>query len=131
MAKKWNNNNTREGASKLHRTVFAILKKQFPLSVIEQEFAITVVDDRGIKNTLYLDLFVPQFRIAIECQGRQHFERVGFFQSSNGDGFKKQKQNDDLKKEWCEANDVTLIELRFDEDVTDEVLLKKIGEALK
>lgn len=131
MSKRWVSNTTRESASKLHKTTFAVLKKQFPLSLIQQEFSIVVIDERGRKNTLFLDFFMPQLRIAIECQGRQHFERVGFFQNSNGDGFKQQQNNDILKQEWCDENNVSLVIIRYDDDVTEEVVLSRIKEVLK
>lgn len=130
MARKWVSNLPRESASKLHKTVFAVLKKQFPLSLVKQEFGITVEDGSGRSIPLFFDFFMPQLKIAIECQGRQHFERVQFFQSSDGDGFKKQQKNDGMKKEWCEANNVTLVEIRYDDDVTEELVLQKLKEVL-
>ena len=130
MAKKWVSNLPRESASKLHKTVFAVLKKQFPLSLIKQEFSINVNDGNGRPFVLFFDFFLPQLKIAIECQGRQHFEKVDFFQSNEGDGFKTQKKNDGLKREWCDANNIMMVEIRYDDDLTEEAVLQKLREVL-
>lgn len=52
--------------------------------------------------------------ILIEYQGEQHFKPIGF----GGDpeeNFKKIKQNDRIKKDFCKANGYKLIEISFDE----------------
>ena len=59
-----------------------------------------------------LDIYLPNYNIAIECQGTQHFEPVDF----GGNGieealilFEKNKERDRRKKRLCQENNVTLV----------------------
>ena len=54
-----------------------------------------------------LDFYLPDYNIAIECQGIQHFEPVEFFGGVNM--LKKQIKNDLIKKELCEQHNITLL----------------------
>lgn len=72
------------------------------------------------KRYLYLDFYLPEYNIAIECQGKQHFIDDGF-----GD-FELIKERDRIKKELCEKNGIQLLyysdlEINFPYEVlTDE-----------
>ena len=61
---------------------------------------------------LRLDFYLPEYKIAIECQGKQHFEPVDF----GGKGYEKSlkdflntKKYDLLKKQRCKENGVKLL----------------------
>ena len=54
-----------------------------------------------------LDFYLPDYNIAIECQGIQHFEPVWFFGGEKT--FKKQIKRDILKKEQCDKNGIKLL----------------------
>lgn len=72
------------------------------------------------KSVLKLDFYLPNYSIAIECQGIQHFQQVWF--GSN----KKRKSNtlsatikrDQLKKKKCEENGIRV--LYFTDVILDE-----------
>lgn len=56
---------------------------------------------------LELDLFLPQYNVGIECQGKQHFEAVGHF---NGEeGLIQTKERDIRKKKLCDENGIKLL----------------------
>ena len=55
----------------------------------------------------HLDFYLPDKKIAIECQGKQHFEESDFF--GGMDGFRKQIERDVKKRIKCEENEVNLI----------------------
>ena len=57
---------------------------------------------------LSLDFFMPRFNVAFEIQGRQHDYFIPFM---HGDrlSFKKQKERDLRKMEWCELNGIKLL----------------------
>ena len=57
-------------------------------------------------NPLSLDFYLPQYNIAIECQGKQHFGVGGW--TKNFD-FKKQKERDKRKFKLCEQNDIQIV----------------------
>ena len=56
---------------------------------------------------LEVDFFIPNNNIAIECQGRQHFEEVDWF--GGCEGLYKTIKRDKLKKKLCEQNDVKVL----------------------
>ena len=58
-------------------------------------------------DNLQLDFFIPSKKIAIECQGGQHFKPVKWFGGENG--FIKQKERDERKRLICEKNDIKLL----------------------
>ena len=64
---------------------------------------------------LYLDIFLPSISLAIEVHGRQHYEFVPFFHKTKGDFLMSRKRDKD-KREWCELNEITLVELPYDEE---------------
>ena len=59
---------------------------------------------------LELDGYNTKLSLAFEYQGKQHFERVEYFQRNKGD-FEAQLERDQLTRDRCCANDVTLIEV--------------------
>ena len=50
-----------------------------------------------------LDFYLPQMNVAIECQGRQHFDEMGFFDHE------KVKERDERKYKLCSDNGVDLL----------------------
>lgn len=72
----------------------------------------------GTRSTL--DLYNATLRVAVECQGRQHNEFIPFFHGGGAAGFRggfgAQVKRDMGKHEWCELNEITLVEI-FEEDV--------------
>lgn len=97
---------------------------------VSQECPITVLDDYGKVSTLYLDIFIKELNIVIECNGIQHFKPVGFFHNGK-DGFTHSVKNDRMKREWCEENGVTLIDVNYNEEISEKLLRDKIKKALK
>jgi rubrerythrin len=64
------------------------------------------------KGKLFLDFYIPEYKIAIECQGEQHFKPIDF--ASNGkkwafDNFQKNIIRDSIKKKLCENNGIKLL----------------------
>lgn len=63
-------------------------------------------------NRQSLDFFLPQYNIAIECQGIQHFKPINFKNESNDiciQRFNAVINNDNKKKNLCEKNNVYLL----------------------
>lgn len=56
---------------------------------------------------MYLDFFLPEYGVAIECQGRQHFFPSQLF---GGEEFYKQtKERDAAKKRLCEEHGIRIL----------------------
>lgn len=56
---------------------------------------------------LELDFYLPEVKLGIECQGRQHYKPISFF--GGEEGFKKTTERDCLKDELCKENNIKLI----------------------
>ncbi len=77
-----------------------LIKQKYPLEIVLEE-----VNIPGLN--LKIDFLLPKKRIAFEIQGAQHNKFSKFFHGSL-EGFRKAKERDNLKKEWCGANNITL-----------------------
>jgi len=65
-----------------------------------------VIDGR----TLFLDFYLPDYNLAIEYNGRQHYEAgSGFLEGA----LKTIQERDQAKRAWCQQNEVTLVEISY------------------
>ena len=71
------------------------------------------------KNKLRLDFYLPDYNVAIECQGRQHFEIVESF--GGVESFKYMQNNDKIKKNLCKQNNVALYYITYKEDINEKI----------
>ena len=69
---------------------------------------------------------MPSKRLAIEYQGRQHYEPIDFF--GGEESFERTKALDRRKRRTCRANGVLLIPWRYDEPLTKEMLTQKLQQ---
>jgi len=97
--------------SKLHLSARAILYDLFPTTLILEE--VTVPIRRGTSQ--YLDFFINSIKLGVEVHGQQHYKFNSLFHSTARD-FLDQKKRDRDKREWCETNNLTLIELPYNEE---------------
>ena len=65
-----------------------------------------------------LDIYIPQWKIAIEYQGQQHYTSVKHFGGKNA--LAASRKRDKTKKELCTQNGVSLIEWKYDMAITKE-----------
>lgn len=114
----WNpqKNRPRLKCSELHLKIRNYLTEKYPTFVIMEEVPIKVYP----KKVLFLDFYVPVLRMAIEAQGKQHDEYCKHFHG-NRMNFFTQKKNDRLKKEWCEINGITHLEIN-DKDKLENII---------
>lgn len=57
-------------------------------------------------NRMTLDFFIPDYNIAIECQGEQHFRAINYF--GGVEKLKTQQKRDEKKRRLCEKNNIKL-----------------------
>ena len=83
-------------------------------------------DLKGIRGgILRFDFYLPKYNTVIECQGEQHKKRIKGWQTE--EGFKIQKQNDLLKRNYCDENDIKLIEIWYNEiNDIENILIEKL-----
>lgn len=99
--------------SKLHLKARDLLVKLFPTVQILEEVGIPVTRN----ERLFLDFYINTLKLAIEVHGQQHYEFNSLFHTSAQD-FLNQKKRDARKCEWCEYNNITYVELPYNEDVS-------------
>lgn len=75
---------------------------------------------------LELDVFVPAMLLGFEFQGQQHYNPVEHWGGEAG--LRKLQERDRRKKEMCRTHGVKLIEVKFDEQLTEQHLLERISE---
>lgn len=94
-----------KGEIECRRVVESIFKK--PFIKVRPDFL------RNVNGqNLELDIFNQELRIAVEYNGRQHYEYIPFFHRTR-DSFNNQKQRDFIKRLLCEKNNITLIEVPY------------------
>lgn len=101
--------------SELHKTVRDLLKDRYPLDPILEE-----VPMPGTR--MFLDFYLPRRCLAIECQGRQHFEQINHFHKDQL-GFIKSQVRDKTKEEWCELNNIALVVINYNDHI-EEIKIK-------
>jgi len=95
--------------SKLERLVYNTLLKEYPhLKVKHNTRPVWMRYKDGTR--LELDFYIPYLKVAIEVQGRQHYEFVKFFHRDESQ-FKKRKEYDDYKRFACLDRGVELYEI--------------------
>lgn len=119
------NKDVRSNASNLHKDILKAAEEAFPGEVILQEESIRVDD-----KTLFLDIYLPRLKIAIECDGVQHEKFNKFFHRDIAT-FAIQKKNDQLKELYCKENAISLIRMSYKDEITVESLSAKVLEELK
>jgi len=75
------------------------------------------------KKPLELDIFLPDYNIGIECQGKQHFEPVSFGGCKDEMAnirFNGTQYNDRLKKDLCHQNGVKLFYINYDDNIEEK-----------
>lgn len=110
--------------SKLAEEVYEHLKELYPFEKIVKEHYVY------FKNTrLFFDFYIKFLGILIECQGQQHFRYVKHFHADNK-AFYAQKRRDNLKVEYCDSNNLTLVYFYDKVDIiTKDLVLQRIYEA--
>lgn len=104
--------------SKIQFAVKSKLKNIWSSHVVFEEFPVA-----GSKMSF--DFYNANKRIAIEVQGRQHVKYVPYFHGKNKINFISQMRRDHQKREYCELNDIKLIEV-FEEKEIDDLINKGV-----
>jgi very-short-patch-repair endonuclease len=95
--------------SDIQEKCYKLLRLLFPLQKIEQNY---YVKYRG--GRFYIDFYLPLLGLAIEVDGKQHYERVKHFHRTTFD-FQASLYRDRRKEEWAIENGIVLIRLTEEE----------------
>lgn len=109
--------------SKGERIVSQILKDK-GLSFKEQFKFNDCCSNKG--SMLKFDFYIESLNLLIEFDGEQHFQQVKVFGGNKK--FLIQKENDNIKNEYCLTNDISLLRIKYNEDasVAIDKMLNKI-----
>jgi len=95
--------------SKLQEKTAQLLNYHFPYLKIYENHRPKWL--RGVDlEVLELDFYIPERKLAVEVQGKQHYEFVPYFHNTYED-FKKQIERDQIKKDLCYGKKITLVEI--------------------
>tara|TARA_R100000008_G_scaffold83479_1_gene68968 strand:- start:1444 stop:1851 length:408 start_codon:yes stop_codon:yes gene_type:complete len=117
----WNPTGSQAKSSKkssLHIKAKKLLDEIFPHDRILEEISLAGSRTSRRRGTLRADFFIPNRRILVEVHGEQHFKFNTFFFKDKL-SFYKAKARDSEKKEWCDINEIKLIELNYNEDIDE------------
>ena len=96
--------------SKLHLLARDILVDIFPTVQILEEVAVPITR----REKLFFDFYINTIKMVVEVHGEQHYKFNPLFHTCAQD-FANQKQRDFKKREWCEYNNITYVELPYKE----------------
>ena len=103
--------------SKIQFKAKQFLEKYWKHHVVFEEFPVA-------GTLLTIDFYNATKKIAVEVQGGQHRRYVPFFHNNYKNNYIDQLRRDKDKREFCEINDIALIEV-YDTDKISKRLFKK------
>jgi len=103
--------NEQRPRSKLHLTARSLLRGLYPTLQISEEVSTWLRRNKKV----FLDFYINTIKTVIEVHGPQHYKFNTLYHTSAQD-FLNQKQRDINLQEWCDLNNLTYIELPFNEN---------------
>ena len=96
-------------------------KEEYICSFIEETYGFLITrqkkfDDCKDKNYLPFDIYLDDYNVLIEYQGEQHYKPIRYSGESWEEAeekFKYTKKHDLVKKEYCIANNIPLLEIPY------------------
>ena len=101
--------------------------KQFLFNYWEHHIVFEEFPVAGTKLTL--DFYNANKKVAVEVQGEQHTKYIPFFHGGNKANYISQLRRDMSKINFCELNNITLVEVYRGEEINKN-LFKKFGVVL-
>ena len=103
--------------------LYRLMSKLFPTKIIQREASPSWLGRQR------LDVFLPELGLAVEHQGEQHYRPIALF--GGKDGFEKTRDRDIRKRELCVANEITVVDIRFDQSLTLSSLRHRLRKWLR
>ena len=79
------------------------------------------------RGRMKLDFYLPDYDMAIECQGEQHFYPIEYYHGK--EKFEIIKERDEFKKKLCEENNVSIEYINYYDNLENKLndILKNVG----
>ena len=109
----WNLNGcsaTNAVKSSYHLSARQMIKEIYPTMQILEEVPIHLRRN----EIAYLDFYIPLLKKCVEVHGEQHYKFIAHFHI-NPMGFVKAQKKDREKVDWCNLNNISFVELPFDQ----------------
>ena len=111
---------------KCEEKVYEIVKKLYKdYQVLYQYRPYYLATEKG---NLSYDVYICGLKIAVEYQGKQHFEPVSYF--GGEEDYKKQVKRDELKAQRSKDNGIKIVYINYWDDITPVLIKQRIDEAL-
>ena len=111
---------------KTEEYVLKIIKKHYrDYGVVSQHRPFFLRSSFG--GQMSYDVFISKLKIAVEYQGKQHFEPVEFF--GGEEAYEKVKMRDEEKRKLSELNGIKLVYFNYWDEITPELICERIDEA--
>ncbi len=101
------------------------------LNTIKELYPQTEVVHQGSPEWLGLqrfDVWLPEFNVAVEYQGKQHYEPIEYFGGT--DGFHRCQERDARKRHLSEKNNVEIVYFSYKESLTTDLVREKLTKAI-
>jgi hypothetical protein len=102
--------------------LYSIIRKLFPDYRVDREASPAWL------GRMRLDIYLPELKLAIEYQGEQHYRPLKMFGGEGG--FERVVARDAAKRRLCDANGVTVIDVRFDGPLTIPAMRQRLRRYL-
>ena len=110
---------------KSEELVYKLTKKIYKdYEVIYQHKPFFLKSDKG--GQMSYDVFITKLNVAIEYQGKQHFEPVDFF--GGEESFKEGQERDILKREISKKHGIKLVYINYWEDINEQLIKEKVED---
>ena len=94
----------------------------------DKQYFVYIPELNSKTNSVYIDFMVTKpngDKVAIEYNGRQHYDYVPYFHKGGVTDLFKQQKRDKLVKEWCEKHNIQFLEIPYNYKTDDIVNVLK------
>lgn len=94
-----------------------LLLGQYNINYVCQQRFDWLLSSKNCKMSL--DFYLPDYNIAIECQGIQHYKSNGYYSE---EVVNIQKERDSLKLKLCTEHGIKIHYIKYDEDIEESIV---------